>query len=252
MQRVQLEAGQLVFKEGDKSDVAYVVESGKVEILKKAPHGDVSLATLGPGEMFGEMGLFEDRPRSATARAVEITILNVMDHQAVMQMVEQCSQPLRQLVKTAFERLQAANQKITEKDKAVTVVECDFDKVVIMPDCEKLATIFTPVEVPVNKLPFRIGGYSHQEEAPGAGSSQNHLELPSEGPPLMISRKHLQIELQENVAYLVDRGSRFGTIVNGKAIGRGKGDYKHALAKGEFAVRLGGVHSPYQIKLVCQ
>jgi CRP-like cAMP-binding protein len=251
MQRIQLEAGQTIFKEGDKSDVAYLIDSGRIELLKKSPQGDVSIGGIGVGEIFGEIGLFEDVPRSATARAAEPSVVTVMDRATVLSMVEQCPEPLRRIVKAAFDRLRSANQKIPNKDKDVTVVQCDFDRMVISPDCEKLADAFTSVEVPVNKLPYRIGGYLHHEGGPGMGAS-NHLDLPSDGPPLLISRKHLQIDLQDNVAFLVDRGSRFGTVVNGTAIGRGKGDYKYPLSKGEFAVRLGGAHSSYQIKLVCQ
>lgn len=59
-------AGQKVFVEGDSGDRAYLIQDGTVEISK---HGLV-LATLGKGELFGEMALVDDQPRMATAKAL--------------------------------------------------------------------------------------------------------------------------------------------------------------------------------------
>ena len=60
---------QEIFREGDPGDVMYVVKSGRVEILKDAASGPLSLAALGEGEFFGEMALVDRSPRSATAVA---------------------------------------------------------------------------------------------------------------------------------------------------------------------------------------
>lgn len=59
-------AGQKVFKEGDRGDRAYLVQDGTVEITKNG----VTLATLGKGELFGEMALVDDQPRMASATAL--------------------------------------------------------------------------------------------------------------------------------------------------------------------------------------
>ncbi len=69
---------ELIFREGDPSDAAYVVVSGRVELSKLGPDGPVLLAMLGPTEMFGEMGLFDDAPRSASARAAEKTRVKII------------------------------------------------------------------------------------------------------------------------------------------------------------------------------
>ena len=47
------------------------MRSGRVEILKAAQGGQIRLAILGPGDVLGEMGLLEDRPRSASARTLD-------------------------------------------------------------------------------------------------------------------------------------------------------------------------------------
>ncbi|MBI5165633.1 MAG: cyclic nucleotide-binding domain-containing protein [Magnetospirillum sp.] len=66
LERKVFYAGQKIFNEGDSGDRAYLIQDGTVEIIK----GGITLATLGRGELFGEMALVDDQPRMASARAV--------------------------------------------------------------------------------------------------------------------------------------------------------------------------------------
>ena len=68
------EPGQAVFREGDSSDTCYVVREGHLRAVRS--HGDgrtITLATFGPGDIFGELAMFEDERRSATVEAIEPT-----------------------------------------------------------------------------------------------------------------------------------------------------------------------------------
>jgi CRP/FNR family cyclic AMP-dependent transcriptional regulator len=68
------EPGQAVFREGDSSDTCYVVREGHARAIRT--HGDgrmITLATFGPGDIFGELAMFEDELRSATVEAIEPT-----------------------------------------------------------------------------------------------------------------------------------------------------------------------------------
>jgi CRP/FNR family transcriptional regulator len=68
------ETGQVVFREGDASDTCYVVREGHARAVRT--HGDgrtITLATFGPGDIFGELAMFEDERRSATVEAIEPT-----------------------------------------------------------------------------------------------------------------------------------------------------------------------------------
>jgi CRP-like cAMP-binding protein len=68
------EAGQVVFREGDSSDTCYIVRSGRARAVREHSDGRViTLATFGPGDIFGELAMFEDERRSATVEAVEPT-----------------------------------------------------------------------------------------------------------------------------------------------------------------------------------
>src|SRR5881397_2772934 len=69
-----LKAGEVIIKEGDQAAGFFVISSGRVEVVRGADGGSPQvLNTLGPGDFFGEMALFEGFPRNATIRAVEDT-----------------------------------------------------------------------------------------------------------------------------------------------------------------------------------
>ena len=69
VQDVDLPAGHILFEEGSEGDTAYIVESGEVDIVKISDNREILLAKRGPGEVFGEMALLLDQPRSAGVRA---------------------------------------------------------------------------------------------------------------------------------------------------------------------------------------
>ncbi len=65
-------ADQFIFREGEIGDMAFVVKSGNVEIVKQGEDdNEISIGTVGPGDMFGEMALIDDKPRMASAKAVD-------------------------------------------------------------------------------------------------------------------------------------------------------------------------------------
>ena len=68
------EPGQVVFREGDSSDTCYIVRSGRARAVREHSDGrTITLATFGPGDIFGELAMFEDERRSATVEAIEPT-----------------------------------------------------------------------------------------------------------------------------------------------------------------------------------
>src|SRR5271154_4417990 len=66
--------GQIIFKEGDAGDGVFFVKDGLVQISAVAGYGDSKVLTrIPPGELFGEMAVFDNQPRSASAMAEEPT-----------------------------------------------------------------------------------------------------------------------------------------------------------------------------------
>ncbi|HLX89065.1 MAG TPA: ATP-binding cassette domain-containing protein [Acidimicrobiales bacterium] len=73
---VKLEPGEILFQQGDRGDLVYVVEDGQIEIyLQRADGGEELLNVVGPGGYFGELGPALNLPRSASARALSASRL---------------------------------------------------------------------------------------------------------------------------------------------------------------------------------
>lgn len=80
---------QVIFKEGQQGDVAYLIKTGKVTIYKTIDNEHKILDLLGPGEVFGEMGLITDLPRTACASASEYCDLVIIDKETLHRMLKQ-------------------------------------------------------------------------------------------------------------------------------------------------------------------
>src|SRR5438105_2228232 len=65
--------GQEIVRQGDTGVGAFIIRSGRVEIVQSKEGKESKIATLGPGDVIGEMALLDEFPRSATARAIEPT-----------------------------------------------------------------------------------------------------------------------------------------------------------------------------------
>jgi CRP-like cAMP-binding protein len=72
LERLDIPAGATIVRQGETGEECYLLRRGRVEVLARGAHGDErSLATRGPGSIFGEAALLTDEPRNATVRALE-------------------------------------------------------------------------------------------------------------------------------------------------------------------------------------
>jgi CRP/FNR family transcriptional regulator, cyclic AMP receptor protein len=69
-ERLTYDAGQVMFNAGDPGDAAYIVIDGSVEISVPTPSGPIVVNTLGKNDIIGEIAIFGDVPRTATAKAI--------------------------------------------------------------------------------------------------------------------------------------------------------------------------------------
>ena len=70
----RFEAGEIVFKEGDEGSTCYIVRSGRARAIHEHPDGrSITLAHFAPGDIFGEMAMFDGERRSATVETTEGT-----------------------------------------------------------------------------------------------------------------------------------------------------------------------------------
>src|SRR3990172_3188736 len=105
--------GDIIFHEGQRSRDAYLIVRGQVELLKSRPGGRVRLALLGPGQMFGEMGVVDRALRSATARALGNVVLEVIERDGFLDTLRDKPEVAMRLIGTLSSRLRAANDMIT-------------------------------------------------------------------------------------------------------------------------------------------
>lgn len=84
---VTYEDGAVIFSRGDAAADMYVVRSGSVEIVGWSAQGPVSLETVEPGGVFGEMAIFSPGPRSASAVARGETVCEVVDKPTFLEYV---------------------------------------------------------------------------------------------------------------------------------------------------------------------
>ena len=111
------EAGETIFNEGDPGTDCYKIVEGSVEIhlrRRKLKFGEQLrvIAELGPGDVFGEMSIIDDAPRSASAVAMTKTRCKVYPADDILEILEQSPADALDIIRTLISRLRAANRKI--------------------------------------------------------------------------------------------------------------------------------------------
>jgi CRP-like cAMP-binding protein len=107
--------GQIIFSEGDAGDRLYVIVEGKIKLGTTSNDGRESLlAILGPGEMFGELSLFDPGPRTATATALTDTTLLGLGHEALNPWLTGRPGVAESLLKALAQRLRRTNENLSD------------------------------------------------------------------------------------------------------------------------------------------
>lgn len=115
MHPARLERGDVLFHEGDQGDRLYVIGEGKIKLGRTSADGRENLiAILGPGEMFGELSLFDPGPRTATATAVAETQLLSMGHEQLGEFLGQRPGVAASLLGALARRLRRTNDVLAD------------------------------------------------------------------------------------------------------------------------------------------
>jgi CRP/FNR family transcriptional regulator len=109
-------AGESVFREGDDSDTCYVVNSGHARALREHADGrQITLATFGPGDIFGELAMFDDERRSATVEATDdLEVLGILGGD-MRRLMRRHPDIAVKLVISLGRRLRAANERLASQ-----------------------------------------------------------------------------------------------------------------------------------------
>ena len=113
MDTVKIAKGSILFKEGDDGEHLYVIIDGKLKLGTSSGDGRENLLSiLGPGEMFGELSLFDPGPRTSTATAVTDTKLLSLSHEKVIPWLKQNPEVSLQLLTRLSQRLRRTNEAV--------------------------------------------------------------------------------------------------------------------------------------------
>jgi CRP-like cAMP-binding protein len=109
-------AGQAVFHEGDDSDTCYIVREGHARALREHADGrQITLATFGPGDIFGELAMFGDELRSATVEAIdELDVVGILGGDMRRLMREHPDIAVKLSISLG-RRLRAANERLARQ-----------------------------------------------------------------------------------------------------------------------------------------
>jgi CRP/FNR family transcriptional regulator len=111
----RLARGEMVFREGDAGDSLYVIITGKVKLARTSGDGRENLlAVLGPGEMFGELSLFDPGPRLTTAYVVSDTEFISLGNEALRAFLAEHPEVAMQMLAGLAHRLRRTNEGLSD------------------------------------------------------------------------------------------------------------------------------------------
>ncbi|MAT36430.1 MAG: Crp/Fnr family transcriptional regulator [Acidimicrobiaceae bacterium] len=110
-----LRRGDIIFREEDPPDEIYIVLSGRIAIVNKSIDGRESMvALMESGDLFGEMGLFDGKGRSAQARALEDSVVTAIPYEPVRSLYESNPIFLWQVIEMLAGRLRNMDEALAD------------------------------------------------------------------------------------------------------------------------------------------
>ena len=122
-ERCTYEGGEVLFEAGDAPDSAYVIMQGAVEILADTEAGPVVEVVLGNNELFGELGVLTNAPRSATVRARdELVALRITD-EMFLKLLEENPEVALDVMRQLSEKLVRSHEQFVALQKRLQTME---------------------------------------------------------------------------------------------------------------------------------
>src|ERR1700760_4329020 len=106
--RIELQPGEFLFREGDEPTTAFVIESGILRITTQREGADVILGDLSPGALVGEMAVLDDSRRSASATALQASVLTPVDRAQFAERLGEADPVVRALLLSQLSRYRTA------------------------------------------------------------------------------------------------------------------------------------------------
>ncbi len=123
MEQHMFKQGEVIFRQGDAGDMAYLVVSGAVEV-SRSPDGKKSvLGAIAAGQIFGEMALISDQPRTATATATEDTVCFLVPTKVFAGEMANSSALMRSMLGTFMGHIRNMNVQVEEEKAKASEAE---------------------------------------------------------------------------------------------------------------------------------
>jgi CRP/FNR family transcriptional regulator, cyclic AMP receptor protein len=107
--------GEFIIRENELSDCAYIMESGRAEVCKTLPNGKYQVVgVLEENDIFGELGLIDGLPRSASVRALDSCRVSMLTQQAFKSLARNNPQALMPILKILTNRLRETLMLVDE------------------------------------------------------------------------------------------------------------------------------------------
>ena len=114
---MELAGGDVLAGEGEPGDALFVIVSGELQVVKRSRTTDVPIALLGPGEIVGEMAIFEALPRNASVRAVAPTRVIRIGRDVVLELLRTRPSATLSMLRTVMGRLRSTEAMLREREK---------------------------------------------------------------------------------------------------------------------------------------
>ena len=234
----QFSAGEVVIKEHEPGETAFVIEKGKVVVSKEQNGKIVQIALLETGATFGEMSMVDDMPRSATVTAVEATLVREIHRDDLYANMKANPEAIVNILKNIFERLRDANMLNAQLQSAILDMGSKSSIVVAAAASPLSKASVTPLAShPIQSVNYCFEGMTPQAIEAIANNPvhfkmfpfkigrktrdpivNNDLEIHDQA-PLQVSRHHVSLIKDGDRIGVLDRGSQLGASVDGVRIG---------------------------------
>jgi CRP/FNR family cyclic AMP-dependent transcriptional regulator len=115
--RTQYSPGEILFRQGDDSDVAFVIIRGKANVNLDVGDKSITVASVGDGSCVGEMGIICDSPRTATIEAVEAIEALCITKDVFINMIKEFPPMALEVMRELAHRLENTNAKLAEMSR---------------------------------------------------------------------------------------------------------------------------------------
>jgi hypothetical protein len=248
MKEVRYPADTVVYREGDKSDCAFVIAEGEIEVTRMAGETVVPLTILRAGQIFGEVGIIRNRARSTTTRAIADSKLIVITREDFDKAFGNDNPLALTILRLLCERLSAVTERVYEGQvHALAIPASGVTEIRLRPATPAVESQIGRDGIVIDHLPFRVGRRAIAGDPASLDDAELLLRTTK---PYEMAPEHFIIEERDGRLFLRDLGSVLGTLVDGKRIASFEQSDSAPLKPGVTRIVVGGIDSSIAFNLV--